>query len=198
VKKIYILFSLFLFVLTFSQFVTPEKIFAACIAQSGFPLSCQSPNSIVCVISKENIGAKLCCETTQECDDKKKLITTGQQQASSTKICDFITNVTEKNLCVDCLSIKNGVWTAIGCIRTDPSKFFSTVLTFGISIAGGIAFLLILLGGFQILTSSGNPEQLNAGKELVGSAITGLLLIIFSVFFLKIIGVDILGIPGWK
>lgn len=92
----------------------------------------------------------------------------------------------------------NQVNTAIGCIPTDPSLFIGKFLGLGIGIAGGIAFLLILFGGFQILTSAGNPEQLNAGRELVGSAVTGLLLIIFSVFLLRLIGYDILRIPGFK
>ncbi|MBI5448698.1 hypothetical protein HY948_00020 [Candidatus Gottesmanbacteria bacterium] len=87
--------------------------------------------------------------------------------------------------------------TAIGCIPTDPSALFSKFFQFGIGIAGGIAFLLILFGGFQILTSAGNPEQMNEGKELISSAVAGLLLIIFSVFLLRIIGVTILGIPGF-
>lgn len=91
-----------------------------------------------------------------------------------------------------------GAWTAIGCIPTTTSGFISTILTFGMGIAGGIAFLLILLGAFQIMTSTGNPEQLNEGRELVSSAITGLLLIIFSVFILKVIGINILGIPGFS
>ncbi len=96
-----------------------------------------------------------------------------------------------------CDAGKTQVKTALGCIPTDPSAFIGFILTIGIGLAGGIAFLLILFGGFQILTSAGNPEQLNAGKELVSSAIAGLLLIIFSVFILRIIGVDILGIPGF-
>ncbi|MBI3956059.1 hypothetical protein HY339_02290 [Candidatus Gottesmanbacteria bacterium] len=77
------------------------------------------------------------------------------------------------------------------------TDFVTTLLNFGIGIAGGIAFLLIIFGGFQILTSAGNPERLNAGKELISSAITGLLMIVFSVFLLRIIGVDILGIPSF-
>ena len=87
--------------------------------------------------------------------------------------------------------------TAIGCIPTDFGGLLGEFFTFGTGIGGGIAFLLILFGGFQILTSAGNPEQLNAGKELVVSAISGLLMIIFSVFLLSVIGVDILGLPDF-
>ncbi len=98
-----------------------------------------------------------------------------------------------------CGGIASGqVYTAIGCISTDPADFIRTFLKFGVGIAGGIAFLLILLGGFQILTSAGNPEHMNAGKELVSSAIAGLLMIIFSIFLLRVIGVDILGIKGFR
>lgn len=93
---------------------------------------------------------------------------------------------------------KQGISTALGCINVSGTDFVTTLLNFGIGIAGGIAFLLIIFGGFQILTSAGNPERLNAGKELISSAITGLLMIIFSVFLLRIIGVDILGIPSLK
>ena len=86
----------------------------------------------------------------------------------------------------------------MGCIPTDPSQFIGKILGIGIGIGGGIAFLLILFGGFQILTSAGNPEKLNAGKELVTSAITGLLIIIFSIFILRLIGVTILQIPDFQ
>jgi len=93
---------------------------------------------------------------------------------------------------------KDAVWTAFGCISTDPSGFFGSILKVGIGIGGGIAFLLILFGGFQILTSAGDPEKLQAGREVVTSAITGLLLIIFSIFLLRLIGVNIFGIPEFK
>ena len=67
-------------------------------------------------------------------------------------------------------------------------------MTFVIGIGGGLAFLMMLLGAFQMLTSAGNPETLQAGKDRLTSAVIGLLFIIFAVLLLQIIGVDILGI----
>ena len=88
--------------------------------------------------------------------------------------------------------------TAFGCINVSGSDFATTLLEFGVGIAGGIAMLLIIFGGFQILTIAGNPERLNEGRELISSAITGLLMIVFSVFLLRIIGIHILGIPQFN
>ncbi|OGM09769.1 hypothetical protein A2W13_01145 [Candidatus Woesebacteria bacterium RBG_16_36_11] len=87
--------------------------------------------------------------------------------------------------------------TAFGCIPLgSQNEFFGFILTWGIGIAGGIAFLLMIYAGFIIMTSSGNPDRLKAGQELLTSAIMGVVLLIFSVFILRIIGVDILKIPG--
>lgn len=97
-----------------------------------------------------------------------------------------------------CGEDKKGIKTAIGCINADGTGgIIKEIFRLGTGIAGGIAFLLILFGGFQIMTSTGNPEKLNEGKELIASAVTGLLMIIFSVFLLKFIGVDLLCIPGF-
>jgi len=112
--------------------------------------------------------------------------------------CDFLADA-DKGKCDACMGVgKEAVWTAFGCLPTDSGKFVETLLKFGSGIAGGIAFLLIIVGGFQIVMSAGNPEKLNEGKELVTSAIVGLLFIIFSIFLLRLIGVDILGIPGFS
>lgn len=87
-----------------------------------------------------------------------------------------------------------GIKTAIGCIHTNPGDLIQDVLKFGVGIGGGLAFLMMLLGAFQMLTSAGNPETLQAGRDRLTSAIIGLLFIIFAVLLLQIIGVDILGI----
>lgn len=118
----------------------------------------------------------------------------GRVAAASSGVCQFAGG---NSKCESCMKDGKGAWTAFGCIKTDPSSFIGDVLRIGIGIGGGVAFLLILFGGFQILTSAGNPEQLTAGRELVTSAITGLLLIIFSIFLLRLIGYNIFGIPGF-
>jgi hypothetical protein len=73
----------------------------------------------------------------------------------------------------------------------------SFILKWAIGIGGGIAFLLMLYAGFMIMTASGDPERLKAGQELLTSAIAGLILLIFSIFILKFIGIDILGLGSF-
>ncbi|MBI4029504.1 MAG: hypothetical protein HY376_04035 [Candidatus Blackburnbacteria bacterium] len=91
-----------------------------------------------------------------------------------------------------------GIETALGCIPVgDQNSFVGWFLKWALGIAGGIAFLLIIFAGFQIMSSTGNPDKIQSGKELLNAAISGLILIIFSVFLLKLIGVDILGLPGF-
>ena len=49
----------------------------------------------------------------------------------------------------------------------------------------------------MVMTSQGVPDRLKAGQELLTSAISGLIMLIFSVFILKFIGVDILGLGSF-
>ena len=90
----------------------------------------------------------------------------------------------------------NGINTAIGCIDVlgGQTAFLADLLRWAVGVGGGIAFLLIVYAGFMIMTASGNPERLKAGQELLTSAISGLILLVFSIFILNLIGVDILGL----
>lgn len=92
----------------------------------------------------------------------------------------------------------NAIDTAIGCISTDATDggFVSSILEIAIGLGGGIALLLMLYGIFLVTTSAGIPDKLNAGKQIIESAIGGLLFIILSIVLLNIIGVKILAIPG--
>lgn len=106
---------------------------------------------------------------------------------------------TEKTLTVECdtpAGPKTGIQTALGCIPAkNPTQFVGWILRFAVGIGGGISFLLIIFGAIKVLTSGGNPENVKAGQEMITSALTGLIFIIFSLFLLKLIGVEILQLP---
>lgn len=112
--------------------------------------------------------------------------------------CHFVDSANQ-SVCKSCFE-GGGAWTAIGCLGgNDPSEFISAILKIGTGLGGGIAFLLILFSGFQRITSAGNPEKLHEAKELMTAAISGLLLIIFSIFLLRLIGVELFGtLPGFN
>ncbi|MFC1626818.1 hypothetical protein ACFL1P_01285 [Patescibacteria group bacterium] len=107
-------------------------------------------------------------------------------------------SIIQHNLNIDCdVGSGSGIDTAIGCIPTNPTDFLAFFIWFGIGIAGGIGFLVILMGGLKMMTSRGNPERLMEGKDQIGGAMAGLLLIIFAVFLMRFIGYDVLRIPGF-
>ncbi len=94
----------------------------------------------------------------------------------------------------NCLSVETGV----GTISTQPANFVNSIYRILLGLAGGVALLLIIGAGYQMMTSQGNPEKVKEARERLTSAIVGLLFIIFSFTILQIIGVQILQIPGFK
>lgn len=69
------------------------------------------------------------------------------------------------------------------------------LVTFGIGIAGGVAFLMLVYGSLKLVFSAGDPKAVGQGREVITAAIIGLLVIVFSVFLLRLIGISILGLP---
>jgi hypothetical protein len=67
-------------------------------------------------------------------------------------------------------------------------------IAFGIGIGSGV--VLIGVGGLTIATAAGNPEKIQAGRDQITSALIGLFVVIFSLVILKILGVDLLGLPN--
>lgn len=120
----------------------------------------------------------------------------GNQTKQSGK--DLINNK-EYTSCVDCFSAQ-GFWTAMGCFYFSDWKTFVERNIFGvlIGLAGIISLLCIIYSAFVLQTSRGNPEKIKNAQERLTSCVLGLLLIIFSIFILRLIGVSILGLPGLK
>lgn len=88
--------------------------------------------------------------------------------------------------------------TAVGNISTEPQSFVKSIFSVVLGLAGGIALILIMVAGYRFMASQGNPEQVQAARDQLISAIVGLLFIIFSFVILQVIGVDILKIPGFQ
>ncbi|MBI2039674.1 hypothetical protein HYT18_01250 [Candidatus Microgenomates bacterium] len=146
------------------------------------PKSYCEPESLQCFTTKTQVKAgKICFDPHEPGFDKNKHIICAKSGGQE------ITGCTDNK-------DNPGIATAIGCIHTSPVGFVKDALKFIIAISGGLAFLMMLLGAFQMLTSAGNPETLQAGRERFQSAIIGLLFVIFAVLLLRIIGVDILGL----
>lgn len=61
-----------------------------------------------------------------------------------------------------------------------------------------VALLFMIYGGYQILTSRGDPEALEKGKSYILYAIIGLVLAVFGFALLQLIAGDILRIPGFS
>jgi hypothetical protein len=206
-KILFVIFS----ALVFYLFLSPSKVSAqgsctcnmatvahgtlACRVASN---NCDSGYTAICSAGTQQCNGSAssctCASTTNcvahsgSCNHTLPCCTTGDS-CSTNNICEGGTISAPSPLC------GGGVSTAIGCIPIfSQNDFLAFILRWAVGIGGGIAFLLMIYAGFMIMTAAGNPERLKAGQELLTSAISGLILLIFSVFILKFIGVDILGL----
>lgn len=101
-------------------------------------------------------------------------------------------------------TVPGNYYTGVGCVRTggftksgSAGAVSQAILNVIFSVAGGIAFLYILFGAFQVATSQNNPERLNYGKRLIIGSIIGLIISLSAVFLVNIIGGQVLKIPGF-
>lgn len=92
----------------------------------------------------------------------------------------------------------NEVATELGCLPNDPIGFIQKFYGWGLSLIGLVGLLFLIYGGFNVLTSGGNPEKLQRGKEYILYAIIGILLAIFGFVFIQFVAGPILRIPGFQ
>ena len=90
-----------------------------------------------------------------------------------------------------------GVSTALGCLKTGSIRDFTNqILAWAAGLGAGIAFLIIVYGGFQIATAAGDPKRVKGGQELIATALGALALIVLAVVALNFVGVRILDLSG--
>lgn len=86
----------------------------------------------------------------------------------------------------------------MGKIETTVAGFINGLFAKILGIVGGLAVLLIIISGYKLMASQGNPEKVQGAKEQLTAAIIGLLFVIFSLVILHVIGYDILRLPGFN
>lgn len=90
------------------------------------------------------------------------------------------------------------VSTDFGCFPNDPIGFVQRFYGIGLAFVGAISLIAIIIGGYTILTSRGDPARVNAGKGWIFYAIGGLFVAIFGYVIIQTVAVDILKIPGFQ
>ena len=83
--------------------------------------------------------------------------------------------------------------TAIGNIPFDAVPLAQKIVQLGLGLAGGIALIIMVIGSVRVLTSSGDQQKLNGGRDMIIAAVSGLLFMIFAVMILRFIGFNIIG-----
>jgi hypothetical protein len=71
--------------------------------------------------------------------------------------------------------------------NTTVNGFIKTVINWMLTIAFGVAVLFMILGGFWYITSSGNEEAAEKGKNTAINAIIGIVIIVLSWVIVNIV-----------
>lgn len=96
------------------------------------------------------------------------------------------------------LCAPNEIATDFGCFPNDPIGFVQRFYGIGLAFVGMAALIALMIGGYTILSSQGDPQRVRAGKAWIFYAIGGLMLAIFGYVIIQTIAGDILKVPGFN
>lgn len=68
-----------------------------------------------------------------------------------------------------------------------PGGIISELLSYAFPIAGFILFLMLVFGGFKMLTGATNSKSIEEGKQMITSAIFGFILLFASYWIIQLI-----------
>src|SRR3989338_6683642 len=70
---------------------------------------------------------------------------------------------------------------------TSISGFIMKIINIALAVAGLIAVLFLIIGGFRYITSAGNEETAEQAKKIITNAIIGIVVIILSFVIVRVI-----------
>lgn len=93
--------------------------------------------------------------------------------------------------------IEENYWSVLGCVNTAVGSFTNQAVLAATGSIGGVSFLLLLYGGFLVLTAAGSASKLLKGKRIIYTAVASLLVVLFAAAIMSFIGGNMLSIPGF-
>lgn len=102
------------------------------------------------------------------------------------KIISQIDSNTLSNELSDSISSEGGIFNSEGGV-TGIDSIIDIVTKFALPLAGVAAIILLIIAGYKMISSQGNPDKLADAKEMATNAIIGLVFIILSVAILALI-----------
>lgn len=78
------------------------------------------------------------------------------------------------------LAIANSENDVPGLLSGNVNDLILSIVTYAIGIAGLVAIVFIVYGGFQYITAAGNDESASKGAKTITYAVIGLLLVFAS------------------
>lgn len=87
----------------------------------------------------------------------------------------------------DCLILQNN--STVNSTYPDSATLINNVLPNVYVASGVVIFIMILVGGFMIISNAGNRDKVADGGKIITSAIIGLLVIFASYWIIQLIQV---------
>lgn len=80
--------------------------------------------------------------------------------------------------------------------HTVPAVFVGRFLLYAIPLAGIYFFIRLLMAGYQMMSSLGDPAKIQAAQSVITNSLLGLLIVIVAFFIVQIVrsitGINIL------
>lgn len=79
---------------------------------------------------------------------------------------------------------------------TGPGGLIYRIISLLLFVAGGLAVLFVIIGGYQYITAAGNEEQSEKGKKTLVNAIIGVVVIVLAWVIINVVVNTISGSSG--
>ena len=105
------------------------------------------------------------------------------------------------SLAVETVGTENGGYTGADGVslsnplgpNTTPNSIIGRVINAVLGIIGSLALLMFVYGGITWMTSSGSPEKIKKGRDIIIWSVIGLAIIFFSYALVNFVIFDIIG-----